>query len=495
MRFIRNLFIAAALLSWWGLRPAEALIGGALPAIALKLILRPRKRLAVDFLEQVLFWWSPKDAFTYRDLCQSVVIIGQTGSGKTSGSGLAVSRALAGCGLVILASKPEDRDYWLRRAAEAGKKLYIFAEDTDLTTNMIDVQSKNGVDPLSLTKFVSVLSETIEGKEKGQDREPFWESGKERVIYNTIVVIKLALGQVSAPAMLEFLATAAGSLKQLQAEEWRQTFHAKVLYAASKNVRSTRDKNDYELAKKFWMHEYPTMNDRTRTSIIAVVMNTLHVLNIGMVREKISGETNFSPEQLLKGAWLLVDYPVSRYDASGKAIMGAWKFVVQRDLLRRSAGPNDPPVIIWSDECQNLINSHDARFLAECRSHRGGMVFLTQSLHSFYGAMDKHHHQAEALLTNFTTKIFHTIGDAKTAEWASSLLGNQKETLGGGSYDPDNRGFRGSFSSDYKPTLQPVEFMSGMRSSGGVVDGILVRSGLPFNESGQNYLRVSFSQE
>ena len=60
-------------------------------------------------------------------------------------------------------------------------------------------------------------------------------------------------------------------------------------------------------------------------------------------------------------------------------------------------------------------------------------MFLTQSLHSYYGALtgDAGRNQADALLTNFSTRIMHAIGDAKTAEWASEMLGRELESFVG----------------------------------------------------------------
>src|SRR5262249_38876771 len=126
------------------------------------------------------------------------------------------------------------------------------------------------------------------------------------------------------------------------------------------------------------------------------------------------------------------------YGASGKFVLTGWKYLTQKHILRRKAGPGDSPIVIWCDEAQEVLNSFDASFLAKCRSHYGCMVYLTQSIHSYLGAMGGHQgeHQANALLTNFLHKVFHVVGDAQTASWASSLLGQRREILGGGSLSP-----------------------------------------------------------
>ena len=76
---------------------------------------------------------------------------------------------------------------------------------------------------------------------------------------------------------------------------------------------------------------------------------------------------------------------------------------------RNDAPPGSPIAVIWVDEFQNHLNSFDPKFLAECRSHRGCMFVLTQSLHSYYAALNggqAAEHQANALLTNPGTQAF-----------------------------------------------------------------------------------------
>ncbi|MFN4261932.1 MAG: TraM recognition domain-containing protein [Gemmataceae bacterium] len=94
--------------------------------------------------------------------------------------------------------------------------------------------------------------------------------------------------------------------------------------------------------------------------------------------------------------------------------------------------------VIWCDEAQQFVNSHDAHYLAQCRSHKGCMLFLTQSLHSYYSALkgETGRHQADALLTKFHHKLFHALGDEQTAAWASGLIGKSLQTFVGGSAAP-----------------------------------------------------------
>jgi hypothetical protein len=113
--------------------------------------------------------------------------------------------------------------------------------------------------------------------------------------------------------------------------------------------------------------------------------------------------------------------------------------------------------------------------MAQCRSHRGCMVYLTQSLHSYYSALkgESGRHQADALLSNFHHKLFHALGDVQTAEWASSLIGKSLQTfVGGSSHDEGDMfdtmfgrtNYSGNFSEHYEQILQNNAFLSGLRT-------------------------------
>lgn len=209
--------------------------------------------------------------------------------------------------------------------------------------------------------------------------------------------------------------------------------------------------------------------------------------------------------------WILVNAPIAPGDVTSAIINSAVKYAVQRHLVKRQAGSGDPFLCIFSDEFQKLANSYDAMFLAECRSHKGGMIALTQSIHALYACLHgkSGEHQTDALVTNFAHVVVHTLGDGKSAKLWSDLLGQHREIFIGTSTQPRGEELFDiimgrtemsmNASERYEPVLQPAVFLSGGLRCGGpengnVVDGVLIRSGRPFNASGENYLITSFRQ-
>src|SRR5262249_20817148 len=146
------------------------------------------------------------------------------------------------------------------------------------------------------------------------------------------------------------------------------------------------------------------MDGKTRGNILAGVQGTLHTMNTGIVREMVSGSTNCSPPDVLAGRWILVDFPPSAWGAAGLLISTGWKQLMELEILKRHAGDASPFCPIFCDEAHQFVTSFDSSFIAQCRSHKGCLIYLTQSISSFYAAMkgDSGRHQADALLANFS---------------------------------------------------------------------------------------------
>src|SRR5262249_48034027 len=129
---------------------------------------------------------------------------------------------------------------------------------------------------------------------------------------------------------------------------------------------------DYEQCRHYWFGEWPGLgaDGKLRGSILADVMGVLDIYNRGVVRDLLSTKTNVSPAVMERGKWVLINMPVHQFGAAGRFVMASWKWSVQRHVLRRQAHDDSPPIVIFSDEYQNVCTSPDSVFLAECRSHR-----------------------------------------------------------------------------------------------------------------------------
>jgi hypothetical protein len=483
--------------------------------------MRAKRRLAGDALDAVLFMWTAGDPFTVRDLLNGgVSIIGRAGSGKTSSSGKCLGKAIVRykknrgslSGGIILCAKPEDAAMWKEIFGKAGRKddLIVFSPDMPHRFNFLDYVIQSGGHTRDVTKCITTIGETLRSSDtKGGENADFWEREQERFIYNAVAILKIANGKVSAPEIQRFISGAALNAATIGTPDWQEGFHNQTLKKAFEAKKSPIDEADCGLAIDFWLGEYPNAADKTRSSILTGVMGILHTFNTGMVRELVSGETNCSPDDMLAGKWILVNMSPAEWGDQGAFVCGGWKFLTQKRIIRREAKAGDCINVIWCDEAQQFVTSYDAHYLAQCRSHMGCMVYLTQSLHSYYSALhgQSGRHQADALLTNFHHKIFHALGDEISATYAANLLGKSLQTFVGTSLAPVEDLFEemmgrqkitSNTSEHYEQILQTNVFMNGLRtggtSNGFLCDAFVLRSGEPFS-NGKNYLEVAFSQK
>lgn len=476
-----------------------------------------RRTLPADGLDRVLLNWDEDNAFTVRDLLSGgCCILGMTGSGKTTSSGKRIGHALVrlpSCGGLIISAKPgEDRAMWEDIFTKAGRRddLLVFAPGESLRFNFLAYEmNQGGGHTRNITRTLMTISECLSSSDtNGREDADFWNREQARLLYNAIEMVRLAMGPFTAPDLQKFIATAAMSSQDFASESWQDGFHNHVLRAAFESPKTSLEQHDYELARSYWMDEWPDMASRTRSSILTGVMGILHVLNTSLVRELFSTTTNVTPDALFEGKWVLVDMAPSEWGDLGLFISAAWKYLVQRAVLRRIATPDSNIVTIWSDEAHQLVTRHDAHFITQCRSHRGCMVFLSQSLSNFYAALsgEKGRHQADSLLGGFSHKVIHALSDIETANWASSLVGKSLQTFTGGTTTPPESSFdelmgrsrySGNYSNHFESTLQANQFMHGLRTGGPandfIADCFVLRSGQPFAD-GQNVLLTSFSQ-
>jgi hypothetical protein len=467
-------------------------------------------------LDRPLFHWTPHDAFTVRDLLNGgLLILGRAGSGKTSSSGRQLMQAIVNSthpmsGGLILAAKPEDAAevQAVFGRAKRTKDLIVFDAEGPHRTNFLAAMRS----PRDVVQFLMTLSEVMKHTDSrgGGDNSRFYEAQEERMLYNAVTALQAAGEPLTAANLHHFIVTAGRTPEELMMPQWRAQYHSRILDRGWNARKSPIQEHDFELAFDFWTKEWSgLMDEKTRGNILAGVQGTLSVLNTGMVREMVCGATNCSPADVLNGRWILCNFPPSSCGAAGRLISTGWKQLVEQAILAREATDQSAFCVIWSDESHQTVTNFDSSFIAMCRSHKGCLVNLTQSVSSIYAAMkgEAGRHQADALLANFSHVIVHA-SDPTTAHWASSKLGKRKEILYSGSSSPDRNSsawdqlygkhqVSSSFSEHYEQVIQDDAFMVG-RTGGPVnefmCDAVVIRSGEPFS-SGRNYLRRAFSQK
>jgi len=462
-------------------------------------------------IDTPLLHFSQVDSWTVRDACEGVQIKGGIGSGKTSGSGQAIAKAFLryGMGGLVLCAKPEEKDLWLNYAKETGREsqVIVFNPQEKWRYNFIDAElnrSKHlgGGLTENIVELLTTVTSLAEGAKGIDSGDKFWDRSMRVLLRNAIEIITIAKGRITLEDICRFVLEAPQSLEQLSDEQWRQSsFTAQCIAEADAKPKSRQEEHDCDVSIRYWLNSWPTLADRTRSSIVATFESVADILLHGMAYELLSTETNWLPELSFQGAITILDLSIQRYHGVGRLIQGIIKYAWQRAVLARNVEEHPRPVFLWADESQHFISQYDYEYQSTARSARACTVYLTQNISNYYSALGSGAHaQADALLGLFQTLIFHANPDQATNEWASKRIGQHFTTQynfgsNAGESGSGSRSSGGSDTIQYK--ILPSSFTT-LRKGGPnnnlEVDAIVFQGGRIWKATGETYLKTIFKQ-
>lgn len=481
-------------------------------------------------LNNTLIRWSARDPWTIRDSIEGTLILGATGSGKTTGSGRTIALAMLheGYGGTVLVTKPGEREEWERYVAAAGRSgdLMVLGpgESSGLRFNPLDFELNRKGSGAGLTEnVVQLLSTILEVAERnsasggGREDEGYWRRANRQLCRNVVDLLAMAKGRITVPDLYRAVISAPTSLEQLRSEEWQKKSDClRWISEAAKRSKSAREEADLELVADYFMVEYPSLSEKTRSVVVSTFTSMVDVLNRGILRDLFGTTTNVTPEDCEAGRIVLIDLPVKTYAEVGLFGQALWKYSFQRSIERRNIDENPRPVFLWADEAQNFVTSYDREFQSTCRSSRVATVLLSQNYSNFLAALggnEKARAETDSLVANLNTKVFHANGDPVTNQWAASVIGNSRQFLANGSsgYSAEDMAAKrfgtglfgavpsssAGFSETWQPEVQPAAFTrlrTGGPAFGWMVDAIVHRNGRLFRETGKAYLPVTFGQ-
>ncbi len=470
-----------------------------------------------DHLERVMFRFSTGDVFTRGDCCRSILILGAIGTGKTSSSGKTVARALlsSGAGIIIFASKPEDRADWEKLVRKAGREAdwRLFSPDSELKTNLLTEYVKAGLPAFAVVdELIGVSKVAIKSKEGG-DGAVFWEQSQNAMLNHSIEPLRLAYGTAKAADIRRFIANAPRSVRCLRREQdgepspeflaYHRGFHAQVMALAAQAKKTSIEEHDFRQCLMYWNAQYANEDPKTRSNIEAGVLGLLDIFLRGVVHDKLATETSISAADLEEGAIWFVDFSPSRLGAVGKFVSAALKRHVQDHCLRRVIRPGDRLIALFSDESQGILDPKDAHFIDQARSHRSLLVYLTQSISNFKMVLGEEN--ANALMGQFGTLIAHPV-DIMTSKYLSERAGNalQLDFSGNMAPAPSLAGqimgvadWNGGVNQHMRPLIESAAFQSGRtggRRNRLRTDSYVFRIGNPFS-NGLNVIQAEWSQK
>ncbi len=492
-----------------------------------------------DRFSRVVLQLSPKDAWSENDAFQGTQIIGATGSGKSSGSGQAIARSflrLGFGGLVLAATSdelarwvgyaadektlgrlvvlttPERMDYHLKVAASEPPWRHTAAEQ------LRQVRFCHRFDPLEyelaqggpgqtvIRNVVSLFVTALSSGEGSVSRsEPYWTDALNELLTHAFDLLHFAGEPARLSTVNAVVRSAPQSREEASSQAWRESSecHALLLRAFQRKHQLTEEERaDWLDTFDYWTHTFPSLADRTRSSIVS----TFTTKATGLLRRPLRSllgvtiDGHVRPEKCRQGTVVFFDLPPKVYGDAGRLAQVLYKTVWQRAMERPATSGSDPrPVFLWADEAQHFITPDDRSFQQTARSCRVATVYLTQNLPNYYAAIGGERYQAEteSLLGNLQTKFFHANGDPVTNEYAARVFGRTITPDSTYSIQGDN--FGSSIKDEERPIVHPSEFTT-LKQGGSEnkyeVEAFVFQGGRPWNapDAKLNALLVTFDQ-
>jgi TraM recognition site of TraD and TraG len=478
-------------------------------------------------LNSPLLWFSKDDPFTLADAFEGCLVTGASGSGKSTGSGCALAYAylFRGAGGIVLTSKKDERYVWEQYCRETGRldDLRVFSADGKYRYNFLDWELKKGGGAGLTSNIVNLFSQVVQIAERGgasggggREDEGYWRRANLQLIRNSVDLLVFATGRLSVPDLYRIVVSAPTSLDLLDSKLWQEkSFCFRCIKEADSRPRTARQQADFRIVADYFMLEFPSLSEKTRSVIVSTFTSMIDVIHRGVLADLFCTDTNLTPEAVEDGAIIVIDLPVKEFAEVGQFAQVLWKTAFQRSIERRDLANNRRPVFLWADEAQHFVTSpHDMQFQTTCRAAHVATVYLTQNISNFYAAMgggERAKVEVDSLFANLNTKIFHANTDPVTNEWAASIVGKSRQWLSNASTNYQASDWlSGVFGVGRTPQtssggvnevidfeLPPSRFVT-LRKGGAVngwrVDAIVVQGGRRFRYSGRTWMPVTFNQ-
>jgi hypothetical protein len=381
-------------------------------------------------MDDKLFKFSPvSHAFTLDMAFRGVKIYGTNGSGKTSGFArvIATSYLDHGFGGLVLCAKGDDDELknWTSMCNEVGrsKSLIHFGpknKEHKLSFNILEfIRTLSEVkddQQYNLVKFLKMCATDLQAGNLSQS-DSFWDNVSDQFLFHLLT-----------------LTFSANPDQALTFEKLEKVF--KVVQKKPEDINGIvidLKTKDLKKATDFFTKEFPAINEKTRSVIIAAVSSILHTFTTGILKDLFGVEGNVDPRWAFGGAIFVINITTSEHQSLGRLANMVWKYAFQKACLARKMEKNIMrPVFLWADEAQEFIHPDDVKFQATARSIRCASVYLTQNIAGIRFGLGSTTHAADAIKaldSNLVTKIFHQNIDAETNKYASDSIGTKKEKL------------------------------------------------------------------
>ncbi|MEZ4990430.1 MAG: TraM recognition domain-containing protein [Saprospiraceae bacterium] len=513
-------------------------------------------------LSYPLLKFSDHEASIWRlsDAVRGVQIFGGIGSGKSSGSGrtIALKFLQAGYGGIVLTGKVDEAKVWVDYAIETGRldRLVLFGEKEAMKEKFSDrkyrgLDFENYIfDPLEyestreghganqtlniVAMFMSIvkMGNRVGGSGAGSSKEPFWDMAMERCITAAVDLLDVSGQPKTVPNIAKVIQEAPlgadvyGRFQKLypvtsidqqeDLQKWAaESYTVFCLTWALSNIEEHEKKPEpeqqawklqgrkraFEVARSYFLSEFPRLPDRTRSSITEMFYAFANPFRSGLLADFFTGETSYQvkPEQTYTHQKIIIlDFSVKEYLQAGVYAQSLYKRIWQQAIERRDTKLYPVPVFMWIDESQYFLNEDDMMFQTTARSAKACTVLISQNISNYYATIGGEYRKerVDSLLGNLATKIFHNNNDHVTNEWAADTIGQEYAmSISYGTNEDDKADSR--FGEELRHQVLPKDFIllkTGGEKNEGLVTAYLTIADRDWGK-GTTFAKVKFQQD
>src|SRR5215831_2808619 len=226
-----------------------------------------------------LLRWNNIDRWTVDHATHGVLITGATGSGKSTGPFKTIVKSFlrARFGGLFLVAKPDATAEYLALARSENRErdVIVFGADSErFRFNFLSYETQvSGTGKAIVENIVLLLMEAAEVASRKQVamQDPFFESAMKALLRHCLFVVITATGKVDLGLVLEIVQTLPQNLNDVEEPERLRSMQ--LLAEAQRRALPDR-KQELEMARRYFAWEWPTLGDRTRSSI-AITLSVL----------------------------------------------------------------------------------------------------------------------------------------------------------------------------------------------------------------------------
>lgn len=379
----------------------------------------------------------PEDAYRGRDAVAGNLILGATSSAKSTGSAAAIilAWAKAGYGMSFQTAKKGEFEWIMHLMKLAGREKHVIriSPDSGITfpwiTHFIESEKAAGRQ-FSTANLVNYMLRVFQRAHRMGDlqgkapEQPFWDASRKELLTHTINCIYGAYGTLDMEMIRKFINSAPLTARDRHDEA---SFHNRTMRKLASNPAVPLELNDLDLAADYFEHTWGKLDHRTRSNVV-ISLTSLMAPVLGSYADRIlNGPMTWCPELLSEGVVTVFDFSVKEENETGLILQTILKLAVMRHIETRKVDDTTRPIAIIADEAAYFVGPEDEAFLQTARSSKGCVLYITQSISSFYAAIggSNPRETTASFLTNFTNKWIHNVSDPATTQYLADAIGKR----------------------------------------------------------------------